>query len=330
MSEVLFFERRFPSANMVLIKDQQPVLIDTGFGSDINETIRIIKESDVRPEDLHLIVNTHFHSDHAGGNYHLQKNYELQVAAHKWEADLVNNVHPEACTSEWSDQPVEPYRVNHMLTDGDVIETGSLTLQVMHTPGHTLGHISLYEPEEKWLICGDLFQKSDVGWLNIFREGVAAAQITMDSLDRIAALSIKRTYPGHGPLIEDSINAIDGARNRLEKWMKSPEKISWHACKRLFAFALIMYDGIHRGEMESYLLSCGWFQDYARHAFQYEPEEFVPVLLNEMIRSKAASWQEDMLVPNIPYSAPEQNWINQKIRPKNWSGSKHFADLSIK
>ena len=58
---------------MILIKDQLPILIDTGFGSDVQETEDLIKEVGVSPEELHLIVNTHYHSDHVGGNFHLQK-----------------------------------------------------------------------------------------------------------------------------------------------------------------------------------------------------------------------------------------------------------------
>ncbi|WP_312475019.1 MBL fold metallo-hydrolase, partial [Neobacillus sp.] len=42
-------------------------------------------------------VNTHYHSDHVGGNFHLQKNYGVTIAAHKWEADLINSCDPEAC-----------------------------------------------------------------------------------------------------------------------------------------------------------------------------------------------------------------------------------------
>ena len=75
--DIIFFERKFPSANMILIKDELPILIDTGFGSDVKETEQLIKEAGVSPEELHLIVNTHYHSDHAGGNFHFQKNYPL-------------------------------------------------------------------------------------------------------------------------------------------------------------------------------------------------------------------------------------------------------------
>lgn len=56
-SGIIFFERQFPSANMILIKDQLPILIDTGFGSDVNETEQLIKEAGVSPEELHLIVH---------------------------------------------------------------------------------------------------------------------------------------------------------------------------------------------------------------------------------------------------------------------------------
>lgn len=157
--DIIFFERKFPSANMVLIKDELPILIDTGFGSDVKETEQLLKEAGVSPEELHLIVNTHYHSDHVGGNFHFQKNYGVRIAAHKWEAELINSCNPEACSAEWLDQPVEPYRVDKKLSDNDEIHTGSRTFKVLHTPGHTLGHISLYEPEEEVLICGDLFTK---------------------------------------------------------------------------------------------------------------------------------------------------------------------------
>ena len=122
---------------MILIKDHLPILIDTGFGSDAKDTEQLIREAGVSPEELHLIVNTHYHSDHVGGNFHLQKNYGVMIAAHKWEADLINSCDPEACSAEWLDQPVEPYRVDTKLSDNDEINTGSRTLKVLHTPGHT-------------------------------------------------------------------------------------------------------------------------------------------------------------------------------------------------
>ncbi|MDF2038451.1 MBL fold metallo-hydrolase [Cytobacillus oceanisediminis] len=316
--DIIFFERKFPSANMVLIKDEHQILIDTGFGSDVKETEQLIKEAGVSPEELHLIVNTHYHSDHVGGNFHFQKNYGVRIAAHKWEAELINSCDPEACSAEWLDQPVEPYRVDKKLSDNDEIHTGSRTFKVLHTPGHTLGHISLYEPEEEVLICGDLFHQNDIGWLNIFREGVSSIQRSLESMERLSGLRIGHAYSGHGPQIEIPLAAIEAAKKRFEKWLKAPEKVSWHACKRIFSFTLIMKNGLAKEEVSDYLLRCGWFQDFARYSFQQQPEEFIPILLDEMIRSGAASWHDNHLIANTPYQVSQKEWVKKDIKPKDW------------
>lgn len=315
---VVFFQRKFPSANMVLIKDQLPLLIDTGFGSDAQDTEQLIRAAGVSPEDLHLIVNTHYHSDHAGGNSHLQKNYGIKIAAHKWEAHLVNSCDAEACTAEWLNQPIEPYRVDRKLSDNDEIDTGNGILKVLHTPGHTLGLISLYEPEEKILICGDFFHKHDLGWINIFREGISSIQIAMESLERVAKLQIKTAYSGHGPMIDNPMASIDAARKKYESWLEAPERFFWHGCKRIFAYALMIKDGIPREDVDNYLKKCGWFFDYANYAFQIQPEEFIPILLEEMIRSKAAHWQNNKLFATTPYQGPPKNWTTQPLKPKDW------------
>lgn len=315
---IIFFERKFPSANMILIKDQFPLLIDTGFGSDVKDTVELIKGEGVPPEELHLIVNTHYHSDHVGGNYFLQKNYQVPIAAHKWDAHLINSFDPESCSAEWLDQPVEPYRIDTKLSDNEEINTGNKTLKVLHTPGHTLGHISLYEPEEKILICGDLFHKNDIGWLNIFREGVSSIQLSIESLDRLSKLQINQAFSGHGPQMMNPLDVIDSTRERLEKWLRMPDKISWHACKRIFSFTLIIKNGLARDEIDNYLLKCGWFQDFARYSFQRQPEEFIPILLEEMIRSRAASWHNNHLMATTSFHAPQKDWMNKNVKPKDW------------
>lgn len=317
-SGIVFIQREFPSANMVLIQDRLPLLIDTGYGSDVEETEQLIKEAGVFPQELHLIVNTHYHSDHAGGNFHFQTRYGVKIAAHRWEASLVNSRDPEACTSVWLDQPVETYHVDIKLSDNDEISTGERTLIVLHTPVHTLGHVCLYEPDEQVLVCGDFFHKNDVGWLNIFREGVAAIYRALEGLDRLSKLPIQKAYSGHGSSMDNPLMSIDAARKRYEKWLKEPQKIAWHGMKRVFAYALMIRNGLPQEEVHSYLLSCGWFVDFARYYFQMQPEEFIPELIAEMLRSKAARWQDGYLVAGAPFKAPSKDWVNNRIKPQDW------------
>jgi hydroxyacylglutathione hydrolase len=191
-------------------------------------------------------------------------------------------------------------------------------LKVIHTPGHTLGHISLYVPEEEKLICGDLFHRNDIGWLNTFKEGISSIHRSLESLELLSKLKIGLAYSGHGSLIENPFSAIKTARERFGKWLKTPEKVAWHACKRIFSFTLMIKNGLAKEEINDYLLSCGWFQDFARYSFQLQPDEFIQILLDEMIRSGAASWQNNYLIANTAYQAPHRNWINKNVKPKDW------------
>ncbi len=313
-----FFQRDFPSANMALLAGERPVLVDTGFGGDFSETERLLRETSTPPESLSLILNTHFHCDHAGGNHDLQSRYGVPVAAHRWEAGLVNRRDPEACGSRWLVQSVEPYEVNRVLSDGEEIEAGGTVLRVLHTPGHTLGHVSFYLPEERALIGGDVFHADDVAWINPFREGPAALDRALESVDRLAELRIQWACSGHGPAIEGPASTIEAARRRYEKWLEDPEKAAWHACKRILAYELMLEDGMSAEDVESYLLRAPWFSDYARHSFGAEPADFVQPLLDEMLRSGAGEWKSGLLFANFPYTPPPKGWPSGPARPEKW------------
>lgn len=307
-SGVWFFERTYPSANMTIIRGKRPALVDTGFGSDLPRTISLINQAGIRPMDIQYILNTHYHSDHVGGNSWLQKKYGLDVATHRWEGQLINQRHQEACCARWLNQPVELYHVSVLLADGDEIDTGGNLVQVCHTPGHTLGHISLYLPDTRELICGDLLQTNDVGWINLFREGVCSLQISLDSLEKLDKMPIHLIYPGHGPTIKEPHLVISKAKKQLEKWLTQPEKAAWHACKRIFAYALMINHGLAHSKIREYLLSCSWFTDFCYHVFRVEPADFVQTLLQEMIRSGAGYWQDERLLPGTQYNPQVEDW----------------------
>lgn len=311
-----FFERTFPSANMIFVRGPRPVLIDTGFGSDAVQTVQMLDAIGTHPSNLQAAVNTHYHADHAGGNHHLQTRYNVRIAAHRWEAALVNRRDHDACASEWLNQPIEAYLVDQWLRDGDVIDTGQIALQVIHTPGHTLGHLCFYA--DGVLICGDAFHSSDVAWLNIFREGVGAINRALESLDKLAQLPLHVAYSGHGPAALKPLDALDSARHRYEKWLDDPEKMAWHACKRILAYALMLTDGMTREDLNHYLPRCPWYLDISRYVFNTTPEDFLLPLLDELLRSRAAEWQGGRLVPIAPYQAPDRMWVASVPRPRQW------------
>lgn len=303
---------------MVLVHGKRPLLVDTGFGSDLPDTVRLLRGAGMPPEQLSLIVNTHYHCDHAGGNHGLQEGYGIPIATHRWEAEMVNRRDREACGVEWLDQPIESYTVDVRLSEGDEVDAGETTLLVLETPGHTLGHVSLWAPEEGVLILGDAAHGDDVAWLNPYREGTGAMLRALETLDHLSRLPVRRAFSGHGPAIEDPIAVFDAARRRYEKWLEDPEKACWHGCKRIFAYALMIYCGLAGDEVRPYLFRCPWFGDFARHGFDVEPDDLVQPLLAEMIRSKAAGWQGERLVALPPHNPPTLNWASGPTKPKDW------------
>jgi hydroxyacylglutathione hydrolase len=313
------FIRTFPSANVAVIRGEHPILIDTGFGSDTDDTLQLLQSVGVQPQSLQLIVNTHYHCDHVGGNHKLQTHFNLPIAAHPHEAKMVNSCDPETSSAEWLDQPIEHYRVTQFLEDGDEISTGEVTLTVIHTPGHTLGHISFYNSHDGTLICGDAVHADDVSWINPFRESRNAMALAAASLEKLRQLPLRRMFSGHSSVYDQPFEAIDSALQRYIRWEKDPEKFGWHATKRIFTYALMLYNGMVTEEVKPYLLSCEWFNDYSRGIFKTEPKDFVSPFVEELLRSKAAYWSNNTLYPTAPYRAPDLKWLKSVPRPANWN-----------
>jgi hydroxyacylglutathione hydrolase len=133
----------------------------------------ILRELDKLGWDLALILNTHWHPDHAGGNA------EIKAAT---GAAIVG--------------PKEVTRISALdreVTDGDVVELGETRFKVIETGGHTLGHIAYYDADDKIAFVGDTLFALGCGRLF---EGDAAQMWT--SLQRLAALPDETTvYCAH-------------------------------------------------------------------------------------------------------------------------------------
>lgn len=317
-SVIHFFERPFPSANVVLIKTERPVVIDTGYGSDIDETLGLIRREGVDPASLTFAINTHYHSDHVGGNHRLQTEYGVPVAAHETEAATINERNADACAARWLDQPVEAYRVDEVLRDGDEVDAGEVTLRVVATPGHTRGHLSVYVPEFKILICGDAVHSDDVCWINSFLEGADALERTIDSIDRLSQFDVRWFCSGHGPATDDPGAAFDRARKRLAGWRTAPERMAWHAMKRIFVYQLMIRNGMAREDVTAYLLRTPWYSDYVTGCMDADPGQFVQVFLEELDRSGAARWEGDRLLPAMAYTKPDPEWTQLRTDPGDW------------
>ncbi|MBQ7919740.1 MAG: MBL fold metallo-hydrolase [Lachnospiraceae bacterium] len=196
------------------------VLIDTGLGvADIGCVVRQLTELPV------TVVTTHVHWDHIGGHEHFDNkavfHEEKDWLSGKFPLPLAvvkSNLLREPCEFP-KDFDIENYGVYQgeplrILHDGERIHLGNRELVVIHTPGHSPGHICLYEPARKYLYSGDLIYK---GCLDAFYP-TTDPKLFYDSVKKVCRLEVKRILPGHHDLniLPDFVGKIKDGFQMLE------------------------------------------------------------------------------------------------------------------
>ena len=140
---------------------------------------------------LKLIVSTHRHWDHIGDNAAVVAATGAQIAAHAADRHGLENPQPIMAPF-----PIPPSVPAIDLAEGSKVRFGEISLDVLHTPGHTEGSVCLLAGSERLLFTGDtLFAQ---GWGRTDLEGGSEEQMA-DSLSRLSALPDDlRVLPGHG------------------------------------------------------------------------------------------------------------------------------------
>lgn len=151
----------------------------------------------VRDHDLQVvqIVLTHGHFDHVGDVRALSEALQAPVAVGREDASMVEQ--PGSILPGFGLQ-VEGVSPGTLLEDGDIIDCGRLHFRVIHAPGHTPGHIVLYEMKENILFAGDVLFHSSIGRTDL--PGGDYDTLMRAIVDRLLKLPEETVvYPGHGP-----------------------------------------------------------------------------------------------------------------------------------
>ena len=307
----------YPSAACVVTTTAPRVLFDTGFGSDLDRTTGLLEAAGAPAGTLDLIANTHWHSDHVGGNAGLQARHGVPVAAAAADAAAVNDRDPDACRAAWLDQPVEPYRVDVPLRAGDRLRAGPAEWEVVPTPGHTPVHIGFLCRAHGVLIAGDAVHAGDVGWLDIAADGVAAIDRALATVAALERLPVRVMISGHGPPIADPAAALAAARRRYAGMRADPSRAVGHACRRILAFALMIHGPMTPAGVDEYLRGRPWLAG-AAGALGRPPEALAADLVAGMRASGALRERDGLLECATPARTPPAGWPCGPGMPRDW------------
>jgi hydroxyacylglutathione hydrolase len=182
---------------------RQAICIDPG-----DEAERIVETLERLSLNLQAIALTHAHLDHVGGVAALKKlKPTAKINLHKGD-EFMYRALPEQPAwigiprAQWAAlgfafEP--PPAIDEYWTDGQVYDVGELQFKVLHCPGHTPGHVVLYEPNERKVFVGDVLFAGSVGRTDL--PGGSTEQL-LDSIKK-NLLSLEddvTVYSGHGPL----------------------------------------------------------------------------------------------------------------------------------
>ncbi len=213
--------------NVYIIEGEEGnLLIDTGWNTP--EAFDALKgglrQIGFSFKDIKQIVVTHTHPDHYGAVGRLTQLSGAKLALHEAEIPLINSRYVNfdnllkemeeylrkngvptrelptlQKASLWVKELVVPVQPEIILKNGDKLTTGSFELEVLHTPGHSIGHICLYEAQRKLLFSGDHILSEITPHIGLHpQSGDNPLGDFIKSLKEIEELEVNFVFPGHG------------------------------------------------------------------------------------------------------------------------------------
>lgn len=210
------------------------ILIDTGYGlGSLKRLIRRLADTDGSEGTPVIVLNTHYHDDHCGGNAEFTDVRMHPYDLFQYEAERVMDrqmlMQPYSYFAKEDIQPAYRGPVKELSACEVIKLGGDHTIQVFHTPGHTAGGCSFYDRKNDLLFIGDIF----IGISHKAKEQaeyfeLKSVEAMLESLQNMRSVisDTCRICPGHGSylcdvsLLED---AAEGCRRILDNPLAASE-----------------------------------------------------------------------------------------------------------
>ena len=223
--------------SVYLIKgDRFSVLVEAGLSVTAPQIVKQLEGLKIDPSNLKYLILTHTHADHVMGAPLIKKAYpNIKIAGVSEARDLLSRkkiigfftgedaytsnrlVALKAVDDPTPPHPLPPFRVEKIVSPGDILDLGGLPLHVLDAPGHCRGGIALWTPREKTLFCSDYlgFRLTSGQFVSNFYVDFDAYRKTFETL---SALNPDWLCPGHCGAFggEDATEFVAGSKRELE------------------------------------------------------------------------------------------------------------------
>lgn len=163
-------------------------------GGEIERILTAVKNHQVTVDK---IILTHGHLDHVGGTEALSESLNVPIVGpEKEDAFWLEQL--EAQSTMFGFPKADSFLPTQWLEEGEVVEVGNIRLKVLHIPGHTPGHVALFDDLSKQIIVGDILFNGAIGRSDFPRGN--HAQLISGIKQKLLSLPEETVvFPGHGP-----------------------------------------------------------------------------------------------------------------------------------
>jgi glyoxylase-like metal-dependent hydrolase (beta-lactamase superfamily II) len=285
------------SNNIVFAQGEQTAVVDTGYCSHADQTLVLLRAA-LKGRGPNIIINTHLHSDHCGGNASLLANYpDARLWIPPGQAKHVSNWDAAALSYEPTGQSCPPFLYHHLLQPGQAIQLGQHFWEIHSAPGHDPHSVILFEPQSRTLISADALWENGFGVIFQELEGIQAfddVAATLDLIERLAPLTV---IPGHGSVFADTKTALNRARSRLEMFVREPIRHANYGGKVLIKYKLLDWQRCTKAQLRQWIDQTPYFNILHHRFFSTQAkEQWLESLLADLQRAHAIELYEDMIV----------------------------------
>ena len=294
------FERGWLSSNNILFTNgDQTLLVDSGYDAHSSQTVTLV-ESVLGQQPLDILVNTHLHSDHCGGNSALQDRYpNLQTLIPPGQAAHVDSWDPIALTYQPTGQNCRQFSFTSTLKPGTEMNFGSSSWQIHSAPGHDPNSLIFFEPLKRLLISADALWENGFGVVFPELEGERAFDEVGATLDLIGQLDPLMVIPGHGSVFNYSAGVLETARRRLDSFVSNPIKHARHASKVLLKFKLLETQHQSFDEFAIWATETPYLMQIRQRFFASIPMDvWIEQLCDELCKAGVAT-RDDVYIDNL-------------------------------
>jgi glyoxylase-like metal-dependent hydrolase (beta-lactamase superfamily II) len=284
-------ERGWLSSNNIVIQGAAgTALIDSGYCTHAPQTLALLAAS-LQGRGLDVLINTHLHSDHCGGNAALQAAYpQLRTLIPPGQAQHVRNWNPDALSYTPTGQDCPAFGYDALLQPGTELPLGDGLWQVHAAPGHDTHSVILFEPVSRTLVSADALWQRGFGVVFPELDGDGAFDEVAATLDVIEALAPVWVVPGHGAPFADVAQALAVARLRLDHFVTNPHKHRQYAAKVLLKFKLLEAQCLEQAELLAWAQATPYLARlFAQQFADLSLAQALDLLVADLVRSGAAT-----------------------------------------